>query len=90
MSEAPKDRARNPRRVPTPISFPRELTGDDLVKRRRSDDMWASRQGHRTTADQYVPGSRNPIIDMMETDDLTLLKRDTNRKDTLGRPITND
>jgi hypothetical protein len=77
MSETPKDKARDPRRVPPPISFPRELTGEELLKRKRADELWAMKN-ERNKSDQYVAGSRNPIIETMEQDDLTLLKRDSN------------
>jgi hypothetical protein len=77
MSETPKDKARDPRRVPPPISFPRELTGEELLKRKRDDELWAMKN-ERNKSDQYVAGSRNPIIETMEQDDLTLLKRDSN------------
>ena len=76
MSEAPKDRARNPRRVPAPISFPRELTGDDLVKRRMSDDMWAAKNvGRSTIADRFIPGSQNPITEMLDAEEAAGRKR---------------
>jgi hypothetical protein len=77
MSETPKDKAKDPRRVPPPISFPRELTGEELLKRKRADELWAMKN-ERNKSDQYVAGSRNPIIETMEQDDLTLLKRDSN------------
>jgi len=82
MSETPKDKAKDPRRVPTPISFPLPST----VK--KNGPLHLDKDNR--IADGFVAGSRNPIIDMMETDDLTLLKRDTNRRDSLGRPIPND
>ena len=77
MSETPKDKAKDPRRVPPPISFPRELTGEELLKRKRADELWAMKN-ERNKSDQYVAGSRNPIIETMDTDELTLLKRDSN------------
>lgn len=79
MSETPKDRARNPRRVPAPISFPRELTGDELVKRKMSDAMWAAKNvGRSTMADRYVPGSQNPINEMRDPEESAGIKRDRN------------
>jgi len=79
MSETPKDRARNPRRVPPPISFPRELTGDDLVKKRMADAMWAAKNvGRSTTADRFIPGSQNPINEMLDPEEASRIKRDRN------------
>ena len=52
-----EDRARDPKRIPK-ITFPRELTPEELAKKRRADDMWAARQGEKTEADRYVPGSQ--------------------------------
>ena len=77
MSETPKDKAKDPRRVPPPISFPRELTGEELLKRKRADELWAMKN-ERNKSDQYVAGSRNPIIETMDQDELTLLRRDSN------------
>ena len=66
-----KDKARDPRRIP-PISFPLPSTikpkGREPLRLDPTDKI----------KDTYSAGSRNPIIDMMDTDDLTLLKRDNN------------
>ena len=79
MTNTPKDRARNPRRVPAPISFPRELTGDELVKRKMSDAMWAAKNvGRSTAADRFVPGSQNPIAEMRDPEESAGIKRDRN------------
>ena len=84
MSETPKDRAKDPRRVPnpTPISFP----GPSTVKKNGPIHL----DKDSRIADGFVAGSRNPIIDMMDTDDVTLLRRDSNRTDSLFRELPND
>ena len=66
-----KDRARDPRRVP-PISFPLPTTvpprGRDPLRLDRTDRI----------ADRYVPGSQNPITEMLEA------QEDRDRKDRLS------
>ena len=75
-----EDRARDPKRVPK-ISFPRELTPEELAKKRRADDMWAARQGEKTTADRYVPGSQNPIVEMLDPQEAMERKEKLSGKD---------
>jgi len=69
-----KDRARDPRRVP-PISFPLPST----IKPRGREPLRLDNT--ERIRDRFVPGSRNPIIDMMDEDDLANLKRDSNDVD---------
>jgi hypothetical protein len=66
-----KDKARDPRRIP-PISFPLPSTikpkGREPLRLNNTDKI----------GDGFSAGSRNPIIEMMETDDLINLRRDSN------------
>jgi hypothetical protein len=66
-----KDRARDPRRVP-PISFPLPSTikpkGREPLRLDPTDRF----------IDNYSAGSRNPLIEMMDEDELANLKRDNN------------
>jgi len=66
-----KDKARDPRRIP-PISFPLPST----IKPKGREPL--SLKGTDTIGDGFSSGSRNPIIEMMDTDDLVNLKRDSN------------
>ena len=72
MSETPKDKAKDPRRVPPPISFPLPST---LPPRAREPLHLDSTDRIK---DGFVAGSRNPIIETMDQDELTLLRRDSN------------
>jgi hypothetical protein len=84
MSETPKDKAKDPRRVPPPISFPLPSTipprGREPLRLDRTD----------TIRDGFAAGSRNPIIETMDTDELTLLKRDSNRINPLGKGLPSE
>jgi hypothetical protein len=67
-----KDKARDPNRIP-PIKFPLPSTikpkGREPLRLEPTDKI----------GDHFSAGSRNPIIEMMDTDDLVNLKRDSNR-----------
>ena len=66
-----KDKARDPKRIP-PISFPLPST----VKPRGREPLRLD--NNTKIGDGFSAGSRNPIIEMMETDDLVNLRRDSN------------
>jgi hypothetical protein len=80
MAQGPKDRASDPKRVPK-ISFPRELTPEQLAAKRRSDDLYAARQGEKTTADRFVPGSQNPVVEMLDAQEAMERKEKLSAKD---------
>lgn len=67
----PKDRANDPRRVP-PIKFPLPST----IKPRGREPLHLDPTDK--IGDQFIAGSHNPIIEMMDQDDLINLRRDSN------------
>jgi hypothetical protein len=66
-----KDKARDPKRIP-PIKFPLPSTikpkGREPLRLDTTDKI----------RDGFTAGSRNPIIEMMDQDDLVNMKRDSN------------
>lgn len=66
-----KDKARDPRRIP-PISFPLPSTlkpkGREPLRLDPTEKI----------GDRFTAGSKNPIIEMMDQDDLVNMKRDSN------------
>lgn len=66
-----KDRARDPKRLP-PIKFPLPSTikpkGREPLRLDPTDKI----------GDHFTAGSHNPIIEMMDHDDLINLRRDSN------------
>jgi hypothetical protein len=44
-----------------------------------ADAMWAAKNvGRSTTADRFIPGSQNPINEMLDTEEASRIKRDRN------------
>jgi len=66
-----KDRARDPRRVP-PISFPLPTT----IKPRGREPLRLDNSNR--IRDRYVPGSQNPVTEMLDAEE------DRDRKDRLS------
>jgi hypothetical protein len=62
MSQGPKDRAKDPKRVP-PISFPLPST---LPPRGREPLRLDNSNRIR---DRYVPGSQNPVTEMLDAEE---------------------
>lgn len=72
MSTTPKDNSKNPRRVPPPISFPLPST----IKPKGREPL--KLDSTERIIDSFSAGSRNPIIEMADTDDIVNMKRDSN------------
>lgn len=72
MSETPKDKAKDPRRVPPPISFPLPST----LPPRAREPLHLDHTNR--IKDRYVPGSQNPLNEMLDPEEAANIKRDKN------------